>query len=68
MGNIFNSRTPDSGIYTKGFKGKGMCSHCNFSQNYPQEEYQNQLYCNWYNSACKLVSRNCLGIMSLKLK
>ena len=50
--------------FVLGYKGKGMCQHCNFSIH--QVVYKERLSCKWYESACKLVSRNCLGIRSLK--
>jgi len=58
------TREPRNGIYIQGFKGKGMCKNCGFS--YPDEDDPNFLYCSMYQSKCKLVSRNCLGIPALK--
>jgi hypothetical protein len=53
-------------IFQKGYKGKGMCSHCTWSEHYPQPDLKNQLFCYWYASSCKKVSRNCLGIKLVK--
>lgn len=66
MSKYTQSQPPVSGVYHKGFKGKGMCSWCRHSMFYPQLEYKNTLYCGWYESACKLVSRNCWGIRAIR--
>lgn len=46
-----------------GYKGTGMCKNCDYSQ---VSDKTGSLICTWYDSACKLVSRNCKGIKSLK--
>lgn len=53
--------------FKKGYKGKGMCSHCAFSES--KQFYAGgpqNLLCGWYASPARSVSRNCNGIRSLK--
>lgn len=50
-----------------GFKGKGMCSHCSYSELHkPYVKSKPILICCYYNSSCKQVSRNCSGIRNLR--
>lgn len=44
---------------SEGYKGKGMCKGCIYS--IVRGTY-GWLFCLYYQSWCKLVSRNCLGL------
>ena len=51
----------------KGYKGKGMCKLCWYSELHKVGWLKNpQLYCAYYTKWCKLVCRNCIGIKDLK--
>lgn len=54
------------GVSLRGYKGKGMCKHCAYSQPSPVDP--KKLLCSWYVSMCKAVSRNCPGIPLVKNK
>ena len=56
------SKPPKDGKYAVGFKGKGMCAHCDFS-----DIMLGKRHCAFYNgSSCQQVSRNCTGIKILR--
>lgn len=56
-------------IFVEGYKGRGMCAKCAFSEiiKLPTNK-NNVLSCKYYGSLCRLVSRNCSGIKLLKDK
>lgn len=64
MSKITDSKPPILGVYSLGFKGKGMCAHCSWHYINPDEPTVK--ICGYYGSECKLVSRNCSGIKQLK--
>ena len=54
--------------FNVGYKGKGMCEHCNQSYLSTGTDFTGHLYCSWYHHRkCKTVARNCVhGIKGLK--
>lgn len=48
-----------------GYKGKGMCKNCGYSDTIKTASGTPALRCEYYGSWCKLVSRNCSGIRIL---